>query len=138
MDSHSDVGYGSRFDAPVTRWTDICIWFQWRDAQQEAVIAFGGDSIVEVGCYWDAACVHWPNWSAGGKRHHPHRGRLLPRQWTRGSARHTDAHRAAVLHGGGTMAGLLHRNVIACGFTDTVQLLISSRSRLRFCSKMIR
>ncbi len=40
--------------------------------------------------------------------------------------RDTDARRAAVLHGGGTMAGLLHRNVIACGFTDTVQLLISS------------
>ena len=52
MDSHSDVGRGSRFNAPVTRWTDIPGWFQWRDAQQEAVTAFGGDSIfVEVGCY---------------------------------------------------------------------------------------
>ena len=51
MDSRSDVGYGSRFDASVTRWTDIPGWFQWRDAQ-EAVAAFGGDSIfVEVGCY---------------------------------------------------------------------------------------
>ena len=39
-------------DAPVTRWTDIPGWFQWRDAQQEAVAAFSGDSIfVEVGCY---------------------------------------------------------------------------------------
>ena len=38
----------------------------------------------------------------------------------------TDARRAAVLHGEGSMAGPLHRNVIACGFTDTVQPMISS------------
>ncbi|MGZ6777985.1 MAG: class I SAM-dependent methyltransferase [Mycobacterium sp.] len=34
-------------------------------------------------------------------------------------------HGPAVEHGGGTFAGLLHRNVIACGFADSVQLLIS-------------
>ena len=43
MDSHSDVGCGSRFDAPVTRWTDISDWFQWRDAQ-------------------DARLLRWPDW----------------------------------------------------------------------------
>jgi hypothetical protein len=36
-----------------------------------------------------------------------------------------DAHGGAVEFGAGTMAGLLHRNVIACGFADDVQILIS-------------
>jgi len=49
-----------------------------------AVTAFSSTSAAT----WDAACVHWPNWSARRERHHPHRGRHLPRQWTRGSARH--------------------------------------------------
>lgn len=127
MDSHSDVGCGSRFDAPVTRWTDIPGWFQWRDAQQEAVAAFGGDSIfVEVGCYLGRSLCSLAELvcQAGNGI------TLIGVDTCRGSGpegqRDTDAHRAAVLHGGGTMAGLLHRNVIACGFTDKVQLLISS------------
>lgn len=36
-----------------------------------------------------------------------------------------DAHGAAVEHGGGTFAGLLHRNIIACGLADAIQLVIS-------------
>lgn len=39
--------------------------------------------------------------------------------------RDTDAHGAAVEHGGGTFAGVLHRNVIACGLADSIQLVIS-------------
>jgi hypothetical protein len=37
----------------------------------------------------------------------------------------TDAHGPAVAHGGGTFAGLLHRNIIDCGLADTIQLVIS-------------
>jgi hypothetical protein len=37
----------------------------------------------------------------------------------------TDAHGAAVAHGGGTFAGLLHRNIIDCGLADTIALVIS-------------
>ena len=39
--------------------------------------------------------------------------------------RETDAHGPAVAHGGGTFAGLLHRNIIGCGLADTIQLVIS-------------
>ncbi|HVQ99960.1 MAG TPA: class I SAM-dependent methyltransferase, partial [Mycobacterium sp.] len=38
---------------------------------------------------------------------------------------HTDAHGPAVAHGGGTFAGILHRNIVDCGLDDTIQLLIS-------------
>jgi hypothetical protein len=37
----------------------------------------------------------------------------------------TDAHGPAVAHGGGTFAGLLHRNVVDCGLAGVIQLLIS-------------
>jgi hypothetical protein len=121
MDSHSDIGCGSRFDAPVTRWTDIPIYFQWRDAQQEAVTpsavtAFSSKSAA----IWDAACVHWPNWSARRETASPSSGSTPAAAVDPRLSATPTAHRAAVLHGGGTMAGLLHRNVIACGFTDTV------------------
>lgn len=36
-----------------------------------------------------------------------------------------DAHGPAVECGGGTFAGLLHRNIIGCGLADTIHLLIS-------------
>lgn len=36
-----------------------------------------------------------------------------------------DYHAAAVAQGGGTFAGTLHRNVISCGFADTISLIIS-------------
>ena len=36
-----------------------------------------------------------------------------------------DAHGPAVAHGGGTFAGLLHRNIIACGLADIIALLMS-------------
>jgi hypothetical protein len=37
----------------------------------------------------------------------------------------TDAHGPAVAYGGGTFAGLLHRNIIDCGLADAIQLVIS-------------
>ncbi len=37
-----------------------------------------------------------------------------------------DSHAAAVADGGGTLAGQLHRNVIACGVADRVHLLVGS------------
>ncbi len=89
MNAHSDVGCGSRFDAPVTRWTDMPGWFRWRDAQQEAVTpsavtAFRRSRLLSGTQPVFTGRTGLP----GGKRHHPHRGRHLPRQWTRGSARH--------------------------------------------------
>jgi hypothetical protein len=36
-----------------------------------------------------------------------------------------DYHAAAVAEGGGTFAGTLHRNVLACGLEDVVSLIVS-------------
>ena len=43
MNSDSDVGFVSGFDAPVSQCTDICGGFQWRNAQ-------------------DARLLRWPDW----------------------------------------------------------------------------
>ncbi len=39
--------------------------------------------------------------------------------------RQKDYHAAAVADGGGTLAGLLHQSVLACGYGDAVKLLIA-------------
>jgi hypothetical protein len=104
----------------VTRWTDIPGWFQWRDAQQEAVAAFGGDSIfVEVGCYLGRSLCSLAELVCQAGTASPSSGSTPAAAVDPRVSATPTAHRAAVLRGGGTMAGLLHRNVIACGFTDT-------------------
>jgi hypothetical protein len=114
----------SGFDEPVRRWQDIPGWFQWRSAQEEAVAQFGdGSRFAEVGCYLGKSICSLAEQVQGQAI------TILGVDTARGSGPEghgdTDAHGPAVRHGGGTFAGLLHRNVIACGFADTVQLLIS-------------
>lgn len=114
------------FDEPVHQWQDIPGWFQWRSAQEEAVAHFGdGSRFVEVGCYLGKSICSLAEVVLLADREIT----ILGVDTARGSGpegpRDTNAHRPAVEHGGGTLAGLLHRNVIACGFADSVQLLIS-------------
>ncbi len=114
------------FDEPVRSWRDIPGWFQWRSGQEEAVEHFrSGDRFVEVGCYLGRSVCSLAEVALD-------RGldvAIIGVDTARGSGPEgrgdTDAHRAAVAHGGGTLAGLLHRNVLACGFADRVQLLLS-------------
>ena len=129
------------FDAPVRRWEDIPGWFGWRQAQEEAVAHFtdgaGTDGagfiaprfvaprFVEVGSYLGRSlCSLAEVVQQSGRRIE-----VVGVDTCRGSgpegAREIDAHGPAVEFGGGTFAGLLHRNVIACGFADTVALLIT-------------
>ena len=116
----------SRFDEPVSRWQDIPGWFQWRSAQQEAVAQFGdGSRFAEVGCYLGKSiCSLAQEVQESGRAI-----AIIGVDTARGSGPEgrgdINAHGPAVEHGGGTFAGLLHRNVIACGFADRVQLLIS-------------
>lgn len=116
----------TRFDDPVSGWQDIPGWFTWRDGQQEAAAHFpDGSRFVEVGLYLGRSlCSLLDVIRSAGRR-----DIVIGVDTCRGSGpegrRDTDAHGGAVAHGGGTMAGLLHRNVIACGFADDVSLLIS-------------
>lgn len=116
----------SKFDRPVHSWRDIPGWFQWRRHQEEAVAHFpDGSRFVEVGCYLGRSICSLGEVVRGAHR----RIKVIGVDTGQGSGpegrRDTDAHGPAVAHGGGTFAGLLHRNVIACGLADTIALLIS-------------
>lgn len=116
----------SGFDEPVSSWLDIPGWFQWRDGQEEAVRFFpDGSRFVEVGCYLGRSICSLVDVVRSEGR----TVTILGVDTCQGSGpegrRDTNAHGAAVVHGGGTMAGLLHRNVIACGYADLVRLLIA-------------
>lgn len=116
----------TEFEQQVSRWQDIPGWFQWRDGQEEAVAHFGdGSRFVEVGCFLGKSICSLAEVVRRAGRDIV----VLGVDTCRGSGPEgrggTDAHGAAVAHGGGTMAGLLHRNLIACGVEDSVQLLIS-------------
>lgn len=114
------------FAQPVQRWEDIPGWFGWRAAQEEAVRHFAdGGRFVEVGSYLGrslcslAEVVRDSGRSIG----------ILGVDTCQGSGpegnQQINAHGPAVEFGGGTFAGLLHRNILACGFGGAVQLLIS-------------
>jgi hypothetical protein len=63
---------------------------------------------LRSGAISDAASARWPSlWCSGPEGRGP-----------------TDAHGPAVRHGDGTFAGMLHRNIVGCGFADVVRLVI--------------
>jgi hypothetical protein len=130
MDTSAGSPATSKFDRPVHTWRDIPGWFQWRRHQEEAAAHFpDGSWFVEVGCYLGRSIC-----SLGEVVRSSHAGtRIVGVDTCRGSGpegrRGTDAHRPAVDHGGGTFAGLLHRNIVDCGLADTIQLVISDSVR---------
>lgn len=108
-------------------WHDIRGWFQWRDAQEEAVAHFPDHStFVEVGNYLGKSLCSLAEIVVDGKR----RITIVGVDTCRGSGpegkRNTNAHGAAVADGGGTFAGKLHRNIVASGYADDIHLLIGS------------
>jgi hypothetical protein len=114
------------FDIPVQSWRDIPGWFQWRTHQEEAVSHFpDGSWFVEVGCYLGRSICSLGDVVRTAARDI----RIVGVDTARGSGPEGradyDAHAPAVDHGGGTFAGLLHRNIIECGLADTIQLMIS-------------
>lgn len=126
MDSSAGGTATSDFDDPVRSWRDIPGWFQWRSLQEEAVAQFPDASrFGEIGCYLGRSIC-----SLGEVvREAGLSTRIVGVDTARGSGHEgrgdIDAHGAAVDHGGGTFAGLLHRNIIDCGLADTIQLVIS-------------
>jgi Methyltransferase domain len=116
----------SNFDEPARTWRDIPGWFQWRRHQEEAAGHFpDGSWFVEVGCYLGRSiCSLGEVVREAGLDAHIVGVDTALGSGPEGRDDH-DAHGPAVAHGGGTFAGLLHRNIIGCGLADTIQLVIS-------------
>ncbi len=122
----ADPAATGEFDGPVHTWREIPGWFQWRRHQEEAVSHFAdGSRFVEVGCYLGRSiCSLGEVVSEAGRDIRIVGVDTARGSGPEGSAEH-DAHGSAVDHGGGTFAGLLHRNIIDCGLVDAIQLIIS-------------
>jgi Methyltransferase domain len=107
------------------RWQEIDGWFQWRSAQEEAAAWFpAGSCFIEVGTYLGRSlCSLGEVVEQSGKTF-----TVIGIDTCRGSGpegrRQKDYHGEAVAQGGGTFAGALHRNVLDCGFGDTISLVI--------------
>ena len=107
-------------------WYDIDGWFTWRSAQEEAVNTFAdGSRFVEVGTYLGRSlCSLGEVVERSGKRID-----VIGIDTCRGSGpeglRGKDYHAGAVAEGDGSFAGALHKNVLDCGFGETITLIIS-------------
>ena len=107
-------------------WNDIPGWFQWRSAQEEAAHRFPDASrFVEVGNFLGRSlCSLGEVTRLSGKRFS-----LIGVDTCRGSGAEgpsgKDYHGAAVIQGGGTFAGTLHKNIIDCGYGDLISLIVA-------------
>ena len=108
-------------------WSEIPGWFQWRSGQEEAVAHFAdGSHFVEVGTYLGrSVCSLAEVVQASGKQI-----AVLGIDTCLGSGpegeQQKDYHGAAVAEGGGTFAGTLHRNLLACGAENVVSVMVST------------
>jgi len=108
------------------QWHQIDGWFQWRTAQEEAALYFPeGSFFVEVGVYLGRSiCSLMEVLERSGKNMS-----VIGIDTCRGSGpegpRHRDYHAAAVARGDGTFAGALHKNILDCGYGDSVMLIIA-------------
>ena len=111
-------------------WTEIDGWFHWRPGQDEAVAHFpSGSRFVEVGTYLGRSlCSLAEVVVESGKDI-----AIVGVDTCLGSGpegeRQKNYHGAAVDAGGGTFAGTLHRNIIACGYGDQVSVMVSTSVR---------
>ena len=108
------------------RWHEIEGWFQWRSAQEEAADRFPeGSCFVEVGTYLGRSlCSLGEVVAQTGKTI-----TVIGVDTCRGSGpegyRQKDYHGAMVTQNGGTFAGVLHKNIIDCGYSDMISLIIA-------------
>ena len=106
------------------QWHEIDGWFNWRSGQEAAVRHFpAGSCFVEVGIYLGRSlCSLGEVVEFSGKRF-----TVIGIDTCRGSGpegpKRKDYHGAAVVQGGGTFAGTLHRNILECGYGDAITLI---------------
>lgn len=107
-------------------WDDIPGWFQWRSAQEEAAFRFAdGSRFVEVGSFLGRSLCSLAEVVTRSRKAIT----LIGVDTCRGSGVEGPAaknyHGAAVAEGGGTFAGTLHRNIIACGYGDLLSVIVA-------------
>lgn len=112
------------------RWHEIEGWFEWREAQEEAAGWFPeGSCFVEVGAYLGRSlCSLGDVVKRSGKNI-----MIVGVDTCLGSGpegpRRKDYHGAAVARHGGTLAGALHKNVLDCGYGDSITLIVADSVR---------
>lgn len=107
-------------------WTEIPGWFKWRSAQVEAVEQFPETSrFVEVGTYLGKSICSL----AEIVQHSGKAFKLIGVDTCQGSGpegpQQKDYHGHIVEQYGGTFAGALHKNILDCGYSDLITLIIS-------------
>jgi cephalosporin hydroxylase len=117
-------------------WSEIEGWFQWRDGQHEAVAHFpAGSTFVEVGTYLGRSICSLADVVASSGKPIT----IVGVDTCRGSGpegpKQKNYHEAATTEGGGTFAGALHRNILACGYGDAIAIMITDSARAsRLCA----
>jgi hypothetical protein len=125
-----DLNNSPTLPSAVMSWHDVPGWFRWRSGQEEAVAHFPeGSRFVEVGLYLGRSiCSLADVTRTAGKQFC-----LIGVDTCQGSGEEgkmgKDYHCAAVREGGGTLAGQLHRNILQCGFGDSLTIFIASSHR---------
>jgi len=108
------------------RWEEIAGWFEWRSAQEEAVKWFpSGSCFVEVGVYLGRSiCSLAEVLERSGKKFS-----VIGIDTCRGSGpegpRQKDYHGFVVTQNDGTFAGVLHKNILSCGYGNLISLIIA-------------
>ena len=108
------------------KWQEIDGWFNWRPGQELAVQHFSnGSRFVEVGTYLGRSICSLAEVVASSGKNFT----IIGIDTCQGSGpegiKQKNYHQAAVEAGGGTFAGILHRNLLACDAAKHVNLIIS-------------
>lgn len=105
------------------KWDQIPGWFDWEDGVEEAVHHFPSGTFVEVGNFLGRSLCCLAQTVQNSRKPI----KVVGVEWGRGSGIENgdDNHAEALARGGGTLAGLLHRNLIECGVADTVTLMVT-------------
>lgn len=106
-------------------WQDIPGWYDWPETYREAVVKFPNGSVfVEVGCFLGRSLCHLATLA----KEYGKRFKIVGVDTCLGSGVENghDHHQSALEDGEGTFAGSLHRNIVRCGFADTIDLIVAS------------
>lgn len=104
-------------------WEDIPGWFDWIETYDKIVNSQPGGIIVEVGCYLGRSlCYLGKKAKESGK---PFKIIGVDHCLGSGIENGKDNHLDAVKDGGGTFAGQLLYNILACDLQDTISLIVS-------------